>query len=76
MPSIPLNCVAYPHQMTEIQLLYLGIDQVTYLKVGVFAGEQGCMIYSAAGVPFEFVDNVEAAMEAVAENNLSLVIVH
>ena len=66
----------YAHQITPLQLLYLGAGQVAYLKVGVFDGEQGCMIYSAYGGPLEMVDTIETAIQAVAENGLSLVRLH
>jgi hypothetical protein len=74
MQSIPLYWVA--DQMTALQLRYLGAGQVVYLKVGVFDGEQGCMIYSADGGPLEMVDTVETATQAAAENGLGLVSLH
>jgi hypothetical protein len=76
MQSIPMDYVAYAHQITAVQLLYLGAGQVAYLKVGVFEGEQGCMIYSADGATLEMVDTTETAIDLVAENGLSLVTVH
>jgi hypothetical protein len=76
MQSIPLDCVAYARQMTAAQLLYLGAGQVAYLKVGVFEGEQGCMIYSADGATLEMVDAMETAIKLIAENGLSFVTVH
>jgi hypothetical protein len=76
MQSIPMDCVAYARQMTAAQLLYLGAGQVAYLKVGVFEGEQGCMIYSADGTTLEMVDTMETAVELVAENGLGLVTLH
>jgi len=71
-----MDCVAYPRQLTLTQLLYLGIDQVVYLKVGAFDGEQGYMIYSADGRPLEIVGTVETAIEMVAESGLHFVRVH
>jgi hypothetical protein len=76
MQSIPMDYVAYAHQMTAVQLLYLGAGHVAYLKVGMFEGEQGCMIYSADGAPLEMVDAIETAIKLVAENGLSFVTVH
>jgi hypothetical protein len=76
MQSIPLDWVADADQMTAVQLRYLGTGQVAYLRVEVFDGEQGCMIYSADGGPLEMVDTIEIAIQAVAENGLSLVSLH
>jgi hypothetical protein len=72
MQSIPLDWVA--DQMTAVQLRYLGAGQVAYLKV--FDGEQGCLICSADGSALEMVDTIETAIQAVAENDLSLVSLH
>jgi hypothetical protein len=71
-----MNCVAFSNQMTAVQLRYLGAGQVAYLKVGVFDGEQGCMIYSADGDPLEMVDTIATAIQAAAENGVSLVSLH
>ena len=76
MPSIPMNCVAYPRQLTATQLLYLGTDQVAYLKTCTLEGKQVCRIYSANGCPLEMVDTTEAAHEMAAEHDLHLVTVH
>jgi hypothetical protein len=76
MQSIPMDCVAYPHELSTIQLLYLGAGQVAYFKVGVFHGEHGCMIFSADGDPLEMVETIEAAIELVAEKGLCFVRVH
>jgi hypothetical protein len=76
MQSIPMDCVAYAHQITAVQLLYLGAGQVAYLKVGAFEDEEGCMIYGADGAPLEMVDAMETAIEVVADHGLSVVTVH
>jgi hypothetical protein len=70
MQSILMDCVAYAHQRTALQLRHHGTGQVAYLEVGVFEGEQD------GDDPFEMVDTMETAIQAVAENELSFVSVY
>jgi hypothetical protein len=76
MQSIPIDSFTHARQMTAAQLLYLGTGQVAYLKVGIFEGEQVCMIYGADGAPLEMVDAIETAIRVIAENGLSFVSVN
>ena len=57
-------------QMTVEQLLQLGTRQVVYLKAGMHDGEMAFVLYRADGIPLVAVDDMETAVEMVAENGL------
>jgi hypothetical protein len=63
-------------RMTEDQLLRLGTRQVVYLQAGTCEGEMVFVIYSADGNPIVMVEDLETAMETVAEQGLIIVAVH
>jgi len=63
-------------RMTEEQLLRLGTRQVVYLQAGTCEGEMVFVIYSADGNPIVMDEDLETAMETVAEQGLIIVAVH
>ena len=63
-------------QMTAEQLLHLGERYVVYLKSGVCDGEILFVLYGANGAPLVAVDDVETALDMVAERGLNFVAVH
>jgi hypothetical protein len=72
-----IDSTEYAHQpMTKGQLLYLGTQQVAYLKVGVVNGERAFVIYGADGTPLDVVDAMETAVELVLQNGLNFVTIH
>jgi hypothetical protein len=58
------------------QLRYLGTPRVVYLKATICDGEQAFVLYAADGMPLAVIDEVEAALEKIAEHGLGLVTVH
>jgi hypothetical protein len=62
--------------MTVEQLLQLGTRQVVYLKAGLHDGEVAFVLYRADGTPLIAVDDVETAVEMVAEKGLSFATIH
>jgi hypothetical protein len=62
--------------MTVEQLLQLGTRQVVYLKAGLHDGEVAFVLYRADGIPLIAVDDVETAVERVAEKGLSFATIH
>jgi hypothetical protein len=62
--------------MTVEQLLQLGTRQVVYLKAGLHDGEVAFVLYRADGIPLIAVDDVETALEMVAEKGLSFATIH
>ena len=63
-------------QMTAEQLLHLGERHVVYLKSGVCDGEMLFVLFGANGAPLVAVDDVETALDMVAERGLNFVAVH
>ena len=63
-------------QMTAEQLLHLGERYVVYLKSGVCDGEILFVLYGANGAPLVAVDDVETALDMVAERGPNFVAVH
>jgi hypothetical protein len=63
-------------QMTAEQLLHLGERYVVYLKFGVCDGEMLFVLYGANGAPLVVADDVETALDMVAERGLNFVAVH
>jgi hypothetical protein len=76
MQSIPPGMAACARQITPAGLLYLGAQQVAYVKVGMFDGERAFIIYGADGTPLAVVDAFEEAAEMLIEHGLNLVTVH
>jgi hypothetical protein len=68
--------VAALRQMTAEQLLHLGTRQVVYLKGGICDGERLFVLYGADGSPIARAEDVEAAIEMVAEWGLHFVSIH
>jgi hypothetical protein len=62
--------------MTVEQLLQLGTRQVVYLKARLHDGEVAFVLYRADGIPLIAVDDVETAVEMVAEKGLSFATIH
>ena len=66
--KIDAKCrIAALRQMTAEQLLHLGMRQVVYLKGGMCGGKRLFILYGADGSPIARPDDVESAMEMVAE---------
>jgi len=63
-------------KMTIEQLLQLGTRQVVYLKAGMHDGETAFVLYRADGIPLVAVDDMETAVEMVAENGLRFATIH
>jgi hypothetical protein len=63
-------------KMTIEQLLQLGTRQVVYLKAGMHDGEMAFVLYRADGIPLVAVDDMETAVEMVAENGLRFATIH
>jgi hypothetical protein len=62
--------------MTAEQLLALGARRVAYLRTGTYEGERLFVLYVADGMPLVTVDDIETAVEIVAEHSLEFVAVH
>ena len=62
--------------MTIKQLLQLGTRQGVYLRAGMHDGKLAFMLYGADGLPVALVDDVETAVDMVAENGLSFATIH
>ena len=68
--------LANVRQITPAQLLELGIAQLVYLREGMVDGETAYAIHAADGSAVAVVEDVEVAIELVAENGLSFATVH
>jgi len=68
--------IAALRQMTAEQLLHLGMRQVVYLKGGMCGGKRLFILYGADGSPIARPDDVESAMEMVAEWGLRFASIH
>jgi hypothetical protein len=62
--------------MTVEQLLQLGTRQVVYLKAGMHNGEMAFVLYGADGILLIAVDDMDTAVEMVAENGLRFATIH
>jgi hypothetical protein len=62
--------------ITAEQLRHLGARQVVYLKAGTCDGEQAFVVFGADGTPLVVVDNVDTAVEVVAQHGLHFVTLH
>ena len=63
-------------QMTAAQLRRLGVPSLVYLRQGIVDGEVAYAIHAADGSAVAIVEDVEVAIELVAEHGLSFVTVH
>ncbi len=63
-------------QMTEEQLLRLGMHRVAYLKSGMCDGEKLFVLYGADGTPLLATSDACALVEMASEHGLGLVTVH
>ena len=63
-------------QLTPAQLLELGIAQLVYLRQGMVDGETAYAIHAADGSAVAVVEDVEVAVELVAEHGLTFATVH
>jgi hypothetical protein len=68
--------IAALRHITAEQLRHLGTHQVVYLKAGTCDGEQAFAVFGADVTPLVVVDDVEAAVEMVAEHGFGFVTVH
>ena len=62
--------------ITPAQLRELGIAQLVYLRQGVVDGETAYAIHAADGSAVAVVEDVEVAIELVAEHGLIFATVH
>ncbi len=62
--------------ITAEQLRHLGARQVVYLKAATCDGEQAFVVFGADGTPLVVVDNVDTAVEVVAQHGLDFVTLH
>jgi hypothetical protein len=63
-------------QMTPAQLRRLGVPSLVYLRQGTVDGEVAYAIHAADGSAVAIVEDMEIAIELVAEHGLSFVTVH
>jgi hypothetical protein len=68
--------IATLRHITAEQLPHLGTRQVVYLKAGTRNGEQAFGVFAADGIPLVVVDDVETAVEMVAQHGLGFVTLH
>jgi len=68
--------LATVRQITPAQLRELGIAQLVYLRQGTVDGETAYAIHAADGSAVAVVDNIEVAIEVVAEHGLTFATVH
>ena len=62
--------------MTEAQLRQLGTSELAYLRAGTVHGQQAYAIHAADGTAMAIVEDVELAVELVAERGMIFVAVH
>ncbi len=62
--------------MTSAELRQLGTPCVVYMRAGLMNGEMAYAIYAADGTMMSVVDDVELAIELVAEHGMTFVAVH
>lgn len=62
--------------MTRAQLRQLGTPRLVYLRAGLVDGQPAYGIYAADGTVMSIVEDVELAIELVAEHGLTFVAVH
>ncbi len=72
-PAAPLGDVRC---MTRAQLRQLGTPSLVYLRTGMMDGTTAYAIYAADGTVMSVVDDIEVAVELVAEHGMTFVAVH
>jgi hypothetical protein len=60
----------------NVDLLALGLNQVTYMRRGKVDGVKGFIIYAADGSSVGFAQNRTQALVAIMHNDMELVPVH
>ena len=75
-PTFSEPPLAEPRQMTPSQLRELGTPRLVYLRAGLADGEPAFGIYAADGTVLSVVDDIELAIELVAEHGMTFVAVH
>lgn len=68
--------LANVRHLTPAQLLELGIAQLVYLRQGTVDGEAAYAIHAADGSAVAVVEDIELAIELVAEHGLIFATVH
>jgi hypothetical protein len=68
--------IAALRHITAEQLRNLGARQVVYLKAGTCDGEEAFVVFGADGTLLVVVDNVDTAVEMVAQHGLDFVTLH
>lgn len=63
-------------QMTAAELRRLGVPSLVYLREGTVDGQVAYAIHAADGSAVAIVEDVEVAIELVAEHGLNFVTVH
>jgi hypothetical protein len=62
--------------MTRAQLRRLGVPSMVYLRSGIVDGQVAYAVHAADGTAVAVVDDVELAVELVAEHGMTFVTVH
>ena len=75
-PNSDNRLITALRRMTVEQLLQLGTSQVVYLRAGMRDGKLAFVLYGADGVPLTAVDDVETAVEMVAESGFGFATIH
>jgi hypothetical protein len=68
--------IAALRHITAEQLRNLGARQVVYLKAGTRNGEKAFVVFGADGTSLVVVNDIETAVEMVAEHGLDFVSLH
>ena len=63
-------------QITPAQLRRLGVTQLVYLRKGSVDGETAYVIHAADGSAVAIVEDIDVAIELVAEHGLTFATVH
>lgn len=68
--------VADVRHMTTGQLRELGVSSVVYLRAGTMDGQPAYAIHAADGTAMALVEDIELAVDLVAERGMAFVTVH
>jgi hypothetical protein len=71
-----IAAVADLRHMTRSELRRLGMPRLVYLRSGMIDGQPAVAIHAADGTAMAVVEDVDVALELVAENNMTFVPVH
>ncbi len=74
--SDEIAAVADPRRMTRSELRRLGMPRLVYLRRGMIDGQPAFAIHAADGTAMAVVEDVDVALELVAENHMTFVPVH